>query len=141
MGRFSNLLIFPSILQLPRNWRLKDEKSKINIGGNSVATKFFVQTSVDGGETWENYGMGYDTDGEAVAKKKEIDCHINGQVEVRVVEKEVFLYTCPDCNGTIRSDNIYCCHCGYELKLTDEEKEVRKLKKEIIDMIEEATKS
>jgi hypothetical protein len=29
MGRFSNLLILPSTLQLPKDWRLKNGKLKI----------------------------------------------------------------------------------------------------------------
>ena len=47
---------------------------------------FIVQSSVDGGETWERCSEVYRTDEEAVVKKREIENHV-GIVELRVVER------------------------------------------------------
>jgi len=50
---------------------------------------FIVQSSCDGGETWERCSEVFRTDEEAVVKKREIENHVGEDspvVELRVVE-------------------------------------------------------
>lgn len=55
---------------------------------------YIVQSSSDGGETWDACSVLYKTDGEAVAKKREIENHVGEDslvIELRVVERGFYV--------------------------------------------------
>ncbi len=53
---------------------------------------FIVQSSVDGGVSWEDCSGPFKTENEAINKKKEIDCHIDLTVDLRVVSRDLTIW-------------------------------------------------